>query len=102
MAPTQYQFVCKFTGKPTQKGIKLEQKEGKRKMRRKKKREEKREAIRAKRRKDKTEIEKRKDEKRVTPVEKVEGILKEKAMLLPYKRNDITPQKQCHCSVISS
>jgi len=23
-------------------------------------------------------------------VEKVEGILKEKAMLLPYKRNDIT------------
>jgi hypothetical protein len=29
--------VCKFTGKPTQKGIKLEQKEGKRKMRRKKK-----------------------------------------------------------------
>ena len=25
-----------------------------------------------------------------------------KAMLLPYKRNDITPQKQCHCSVISS
>ena len=58
LAPTQYQFVCKFTGKPTQKGIKLEQKEGKRKMRRKKKREEKREAIRAKRRKDKTEIEK--------------------------------------------
>jgi len=58
LAPTQYQFVCKFTGKPTQKGIKLEQKEGKRKMRRKKKREEKREAIRAKRRKDKIEIEK--------------------------------------------
>ena len=58
MAPTKYQFVCKFTGKPTQKGIKLEQKEGKRKMRRKKKREEKREAIRAKRRKDKIEIEK--------------------------------------------
>jgi len=28
--------VCKFTGKPTQKGIKLEQKEGKRKMRREK------------------------------------------------------------------
>ena len=56
LAPTQYQFVCKFTGKPTQKGIKLEQKEGKRKMRRKKKREEKRETIRAKRRKDKTEI----------------------------------------------
>ena len=25
-----------------------------------------------------------------------------KAMLLPYKRDDITPQKQCHCSVISS
>lgn len=25
-----------------------------------------------------------------------------KAMQLPYKRNDITPQKQCHCSVISS
>lgn len=23
-------------------------------------------------------------------------------MQLPYKRNDITPQKQCHCSVISS
>ena len=56
MAPTQYQFVCKFTGKPTQKGIKLEQKEGKRKMRRKKKRAEKRETIRIKRRKDKTEI----------------------------------------------
>ena len=37
LAPTQYQFVCKFTGKPTQKGIKLEQKEGKRKMKRKKK-----------------------------------------------------------------
>ena len=48
--------------------------------------------IRAKRRKDKTEIEKRKDEKRVTQVEKVEGILKEKAMLLPYKRNAITHQ----------
>ena len=58
MAPTQYQFVCKFTGKPTQKGIKLEQKEGKRKMKRKKKWAEKRETIRAKRRKDKTEIEK--------------------------------------------
>ena len=29
--------MCKFTGKPTQKGIKLEQKEGKRKMKRKKK-----------------------------------------------------------------
>lgn len=25
-----------------------------------------------------------------------------KVMQLPYKRNDITPQKQCHCSVISS
>ncbi|WP_315396041.1 hypothetical protein [Hoylesella nanceiensis] len=50
--------MCKFTGKPTQKGIKLEQKEGKRKMRRKKKWAEKRETIRAKRRKDKTEIEK--------------------------------------------
>jgi len=36
LAPTQYQFVCKFTGKPTQKGIKLEQKEGKRKMKREK------------------------------------------------------------------
>ena len=31
-----------------------------------------------------------KDEDRVTHVEKVEGILKEKAMLLPYKRNAIT------------
>ena len=50
--------MCKFTGKPTQKGIKLEQKEGKRKMRRKKKWAEKRETIRAERRKDKTEIEK--------------------------------------------
>lgn len=77
-------------GKPTLKRIKLEQKEGKRKMRRKKKWAEKRETIRAKRRKDKTEIEKRKDEERVTHVEKVEGILKEKAMLLPYKRNAIT------------
>ena len=48
--------MCKFTGKPTQKGIKLEQKEGKRKKRRKKKRAEKRETIRIKRRKDKTEI----------------------------------------------
>lgn len=28
--------------------------------------------------------------------------IKRKAMQLPYKRNDITPQKQCHCSVISS
>ena len=45
---------------------------------------------------------KRKDEKRLTQVEKVEGILKEKAMQLHNKRNDITPQKQCHCSVISS
>ena len=50
--------MCNFMGKPTQKGIKLEQKEGKRKMRRKKKRAEKRETIRIKRRKDKTEIEK--------------------------------------------
>ena len=50
--------MCNFMGKSTQKGIKLEQKEGKRKMRRKKKWAEKRETIRAKRRKDKTEIEK--------------------------------------------
>ena len=57
--------------------------------------------IRRKRRKDKNRNRKRKDEKRVTQGEKVEGILKEKTMQLPYKRNDITPQKQCHCSVIS-
>ena len=55
-----------------------------------------------KRRKDKTEIGKERTKKRVTQVEKVEDILKEKAMQLSYKRNDITPQKQCHCSVISS
>lgn len=55
-----------------------------------------------KRRKDRTDFGKERTKKRVTQVEKVEGILKEKAMQLPYKRNDITPQKQCHCSVISS
>ena len=57
--------MCKFTGKPTQKGIKLEQKEGKRKMRRKKKWAEKRGTIRAKRRKDKTEIEKGRTRKKL-------------------------------------
>ena len=82
--------MCKFTGKPTQKGIKLEQKEGKRKMKRKKKMGRKKGNYKGKKKKRENRNRKRKDEKRVTQVEKVEGILKEKAMLLPYKRNDIT------------